>query len=367
MGPRAKVVSHKKGAAKAKSKSKVKHGSEPKEKKESEKEPVFNTDYEIKAKFQELMPTEDMKKDWRLFSRTYAEWYRQSAAESMKVHSFLKALTPEQKELVYNMVPEGIDTCDSIFEVLKETYGSDLYLQNKSDIAAYRRHDREEHESLDEFLKTRQQLRVRSLAAGMPSDAADGFVLLDACRLSESQNIQITRDIQLRLSLSGKTEGTLPTYNEMLTELRLITKVKENMKLVRGFGKSEKTKVLVAKVIKKEKKKKSHHQPFEKKYKALVAQMEKKFISDWICGACGASVFGSRDSCFKCGVKKTGTEATTTISSKGKGKGKGGKGKGGAGRSSKPCLNFAKDGTCKHEKNCWFSHSTNSAAVGSGV
>jgi len=53
--------------------------------------------------------------------------------------------------------------------------------------------------------------------------------------------------------------------------------------------------------------------------------------NDWTCPKCGMSVFGSKDACFKCNVRRDGSEGKGKGKDKGKGKGKGkDKGKGGS-------------------------------------
>ena len=142
------------------------------------------------------------------------------------------------------------------------------------------------------------QLRTRALGAGMASDEADGFGLLDAVKLSEAQTIQVTRDMELRLALAGKPAGSLPTYTMVQTELRLIHRVKENMTMLRESresrvkgGKTVLSTIVKGKVGQGPKKKNKHKNSLQKKYNTLLAKLEKVTVggggtdrkSDWVC------------------------------------------------------------------------------------
>ena len=338
--------------------------------------PIFDDDIindkQYRGKLQDCAVPVELKAQWRIFQRDFAEWYRQPHDERAKVASLLHALPEAAKAHVYVALPEGITTCLAIMTVLKEIYGADMMLQNKEDIKAYQNHKREEHEGLEDWLNTHNLIRSRAIGANMPSDDLNGWTLFDDAALSENMQQQVTRSIIMRMNIKGLPDDSVPTYATVLAELRLNCRVKANAKLMNSAAppkvKPTTAVLATAAVTKTHRKKVTKKKTTVKKQIALavaaaVAADKKVFVPDWTCSKCSAYCFGSRAECFKCNAPKTGNEALAVKGgkSKGKGKGKGGKGKG---SRHLPCLNWnGTPGSCKYEQNCNFSHDAGAAAV----
>ena len=343
----------------------------------------------FREKFQEHPVQEHMRENWRNYSRDHAEWNAQNASERTKVQSLLRSLTDAQRDVVYTSLDPPIDTVKQIWDVLTTEYAGDLMLQNKLDMRAYKDHTRDDHESIADFLSKHDLLRRRAFTAGLASDEAFGFDLLDSCNMSEQQQTNITRDVrmQLRVLNGGKNvdDGAQPTYTMVRDELRLIMRVKDNMKAIAGKSSKVVNSAIVGGVAKTVVKTRTRTKNRTKTKAAVVKRLAVleafaakvgtsgapvsgagtgTFVKkpDVICGKCGAKVWGSKNECFKCGQVKTGSEKLASAGGGGKsaGKGKGaGSGKGGG----QVCRHWQATGKCSFENNCRFSHAGPVAAA----
>ena len=340
----------------------------------------------FREKFQEHPVQEAMRENWRSYSRDHAEWIAQNASERTKVQSLLRSLTEVQRDVVYTSLEPPIETVELIWAVLQAEYGGDLMLQNKMDMRAYKDHTRDEHDSISDFLSKHDLLRRRAMSAGLASDEALGFDLLDACNLTEQQQLNIIRDIQMQLrvmngSASVKVDsGSQPTYTMVRDELRLIVRVKDNMKALSGKSSKVVNSAVVAGVAKTVTKTKTSRKnrtktkaTYVKRLAVLEALVAKAGTGhgtpgfgagkggggkspDVICGKCGAVVWGSKTECYKCGTKKQGGEKHAPSKGGGKGGGTGGPSAKGSGKQQ-VCRHWQSTGKCVYENNCRFSHS----------
>ena len=397
MPPKAKAKSLKAKAKAKPSKKSTKTPPEPVFPPETPETPV-DVDQEQapkqQKKFQEHPAAEeDLRTNWRTWSREHMEWREQNFDEHTMKTSMLRGLTPGQKQLIFAVLPPGALTVATIYDALAEEFGADMMLQERNDTLAYNNHARS-NETLRDFMTKHSYLRATALGSGMNNDElTGGFSLLKAANLTMDLEGQILRSVKTRgeiarvaLGIGGGGGGggaVRPTYGEIAAEIRTLIQVHD---LSDDAKSKTENKVLFGgenrKLIQKKKFKKKGGKGGGKGFvtvETLIAALnganiqkptEKK--SDWICPSCSKVVFGSKTNCFSCNAAKP-ANPTLVDTRKGKDGGKGfNKGsKGGNGPTTTTpttagtkgaeqgakgtCWAFAK-GNCARGSACKFTH-----------
>ena len=389
MGPSAKA----KAKSKAKAKASAKKGGTKKATGTpvfpNEEEEIVAAEVEARRKFIEHPDAvDDLRSVWRTWLREHQEWSQNmiSFGEPTLLSSMLRHLTAEQKSVVFAAMPLGTMTLAGIIATLRDEYGADTMIQERQDSLSYEAHVRT-NESLRDFMRKHALLRNQAIGSGMADDnLGGGFRLLKAAALEQSQESAILRTCKLRAELSGMADGK-PTYAQIAAELRTMvqvdeldvsaaaTKQEKVMFVRRGAGGIQKP---GGPADKKKKKKQKQQQKAASMVKALAAlgvhdtnqlvaftqgggqqfgkaggkgysvfgkgDTQNPAPFDWLCPACGKTVFASKAECFSCSAPRpqNPTRSDALKGAKGKGKGaKGGKPPGGAGAGAGAAANPA--------------------------
>lgn len=392
MGPSAKA----KAKSKAKAKASAKKGGTKKATGTpvfpNEEEEIVAAEVEARRKFIEHPDAvDDLRSVWRTWLREHQEWSQNmiSFGEPTLLSSMLRHLTAEQKSVVFAAMPLGTMTLAGIIATLRDEYGADTMIQERQDSLSYEAHVRT-NESLRDFMRKHALLRNQAIGSGMADDnLGGGFRLLKAAALEQSQESAILRTCKLRAELSGMADGK-PTYAQIAAELRTMvqvdeldvsaaaTKQEKVMFVRRGAGGIQKP---GGPADKKKKKKQKQQQKAASMVKALAAlgvHDSNQLVAftqggggkggggggyggggkgysvfgkgdtqaapfDWLCPACGKTVFASKAECFSCSTPRPQNPTRSDALKGAKGKGKGAKGKppGGAGAGAGAAANPA--------------------------
>jgi hypothetical protein len=259
------------------------------------------------------MPTKPTPQQYKIWRRELLEWRMYFEAhydQQYLMVNFKSAISDDVKAQIYGEIPAGGLTFDSVMSILDRDYAGLAVLEDFTLRTEYRRLERLSTESLREFIARYRQLRAKALLAGVITPStADVHDLLVASKLAKDEHTSILRELKRAVEQN-------PEVNQLekaLSELQLLEQVD-------GFRADV------------------HGEPTEAK--AFIGFGGKGSFGggkggkggkpgDWHC-SCGALVFASRSSCYKCGLQRPG----------GKGGGKGGKkgkkGKKGGAKGGKP-------------------------------
>jgi len=179
-------------------------------------------------------PSESTYTTWR---REVDEWVSLHSEKSTKavLQCLLTALTQSTKSMIFSEIEKGKLTLDKLLVALDQEYSRDHLLHGRVILAEYRTCKRGAM-SLRAFLKVWRHTRAAAILAGVlrPDPAGDGWDLLEACGLSNTQrgNVldAISRESRLHALMSARhdvPEDAVNAYDSMYATLDVMARAFE--------------------------------------------------------------------------------------------------------------------------------------------
>ncbi len=173
---------------------------------------------------------------YKVWKRTVDEWLIANAEETQQYlcTHFTKCITPEQREVVFAVIPKGQLTTARILAVLDEEYAGDEITFGEDSLEAYRQ-CRRSGRTLAEFVRAWKQLRRKALVEGVlvhqPGDYQD---LIKSAELKEAQKIAVLGGLRQEQRTHVAMGGDPEKFDKLEATFGLLKDIERALHTVSG-------------------------------------------------------------------------------------------------------------------------------------